>query len=310
MKLKKTVNVIGVVSVLCIAFISCSTPTNGNTTNGNTTNGNTTNGNTLDSVTKEILLGVWEVKKTTQPLYQDNLPYGLDPNPEKFVPGAEVRTYMYFDNENLSLVKKISGMPSAEHNGSSQVIMGKYEVFSDNSLKLNITGIPDALVFSCTRNGNALVMSAQGEEMELQKTVLTLQMLTDTSGASGDTVTSASLQGVWAVKKMGGKDFPISISVPLPETMQVYFCFNGSSSIQAIKTSSLVKSPMGEYEAAGDNKIKFNLIDLGGIQMTAIHSCTLSGNMLIIPGMAQLELEKVSSPTVTEILNAPLASPF
>ena len=67
---------------------------------------------------------------------------------------------------------------------------------------------------------------------------------------------------------------------------------------------------MGEYEAAGDNKIKFNLIDSGGIQMTAIHSCTLSGNMLIIPGMAQLELEKVSSPTVMEILNAPSTPSF
>ena len=297
MKLKKTVNVIGVVSVLFIAFISCSTPTNGNTTNGNT----------LDPVTKEILLGVWEVKKTTQPLYQDNLPYGLDPNPEKFVSGAEVRTYIYFDHENLSFVKKISGMPSAVYDGSSQVIIGKYEVSSDNSLKLNITGIPIAPVFLCALNGNALVMSSPGQEMELQKTGLTLQMLTDTSSASSDTVTPASLKGVWAVKKMGGKNFPISVQPS--GTMYLYYCFNGSSFIQANKISSLFKSSMGEYEAAGDNKIKFNLSS-GGMQITAIHSCTLSGNTLIIPGMAQLELQKVSSPTVTEILNAPLASPF
>lgn len=292
MKIRKPVSLIGALSVLFVAFISC---------------GTSTGGNTSDPVTKEILQGVWEVKKSTRPLYQNNLPYGLDPNPEKSVSGAEVQTYIYFDHENLSFVKRISGMPSAMYNGSSQVIMGKYEVFSDNSLQLNITGLPTAFIFSCTRNGNALVMSAQGQEMELQKTVLTLQTLTDTSGASGDTVISASLQGVWAVKKMGGKDFPISVQPS--GTMQVYYCFNGSSFIQASKISSLVKSPMGEYEAAGDNKIKFNLSS-GGMQVTAIHSCTLSGNTLIIPGMAQLELEKVSSPTVMEILNAPSTPSF
>lgn len=287
MKIRKPVSLIGALSVLFVVFISC---------------GTSTGGNTSDPVTKEILQGVWEVKKSTQPLYQDGLPYyGLDPNPEKSVPGAKVQTYIYFDHENLSLVKRISGMPSVMYDGSAQVIMGKYEVFSDNSLKLNITGVPTAFIFSCTRNGNALVMSSQGQEMELQKTVLTLQTLTDTSGSSGDTVKSASLQGVWEVKKMGGKNFPISVQPS--GTMQVYYCFNGSSFIQASKISSLFKSSMGEYEAAGDNKIKFNLSS-GGMQVTAIHSCTLSGNTLIIPCMAQLELEKVSSPTVAEILNA------